>query len=63
MTEKVAMNPRFTLRMPNELKSRFYEAKHRSRKRLERKELKNEEFLMLILDVWEEYEEPRLCEK
>lgn len=38
---------------------RFKAAKARSRSRMDRTELTHSEFLTLILDVWEEHEEPR----
>ncbi len=39
--------------------TRFREARHRSKRRMGRTELQNHEFLKLLLDVWEEYEEPQ----
>lgn len=40
----------------------FYEAKKRSRRRLDRRELTNAEFLRMLLDVWELHEARDLCE-
>jgi hypothetical protein len=61
--DNVWMNPRFSLSIKEEdgdLAERFKQAKERSRQRLERKELTHAEFLELLLNVWEEYEEPRV---
>jgi len=59
----VQMNPKFKLSIKGDaaedLGDRFRDAKERSRTRLGRKELTHGEFLKLLLDVWEEYEEPR----
>jgi len=63
--DNVWINPRLTLGTANveqDLRERFIDARERSRKRLERDELTYAEFLQLLLDVWEEYEEPRLEE-
>lgn len=44
---------------PETFRDRFYGAKSRSRDRQGLETMTNAEFVTMLLDVWEEYEEPR----